>query len=109
VELGADQARLQLQLDLAERHKLALDLGAALEQQDMGLHFEVVDDGGVADGSKLKLIHAKLAGFLVFVLGLPLVALGVGAFDTRVRSSDDLLRLRLRSLGTLKHPLGATS
>jgi hypothetical protein len=109
IELAAEQTRLELQLDHAGRRKVELDLNAALEQQDMGLHFEVVDDGAVADASKLRQTHASMAAFLAFLFGLPLVALGVGAFDARVRSTDDLLRLRLRSLGELKHPLGAIS
>ena len=61
LELASEQSRLQLQLDAASRRKFAVDLGAALEQREMGLHFEVVDEGAVADGSKQRQLNASIA------------------------------------------------
>jgi hypothetical protein len=72
---------LQRQVDAAERRAAALDLGAAFEARGIGLRFDIAEDADAPlfdRHSRLRLVG--LAG--AFVLGLPLVLLTVGAFNT---------------------------
>jgi hypothetical protein len=69
---------LERQADSAEKRAAALDLGMAYEAHGVGLRFDVAEDASVPiwdRNSSLRVIGAAC----VFVLGLPLVVLGVGA------------------------------
>jgi hypothetical protein len=92
-QAGAPDPRLQVELvgllgsvgalereaEAAERRAASLHLGAALERRGMGLYFEVVDDATLpGDGARLQ--KELLAAGLSFVLGLPFVAMAIGAF-----------------------------
>lgn len=81
VSLLGSVPALELQVDAAEQRAAALDLGADFEARGIGLRFDVAEDADAPlfdRHSRLRLIG--LAG--AFVLGLPLVLLTVGAFNT---------------------------
>lgn len=73
---------LEHQVDAAERRASNLELGAALERQGIGLSFQVVDDGSLP-GRAARMRAALWAGAATLCFGLPLIALGVGAFATQ--------------------------
>jgi len=79
VGLLGSLGRLERDVEAAERRASALDLGATLERHGMGLSFQIVDDGSLP-GRAGRLQAQALAGAATFVFGLPLIALGVGAF-----------------------------
>jgi hypothetical protein len=102
VQLNAQLVAVQRRMDEAERRKAQVDLSAALEQQDMGLRFEVVDDGAVVDAPFQRRSRAMVMALLTFFFGLPFVAVALGAFDARIRTIDDIERLRLNNLGEVR-------
>jgi hypothetical protein len=77
---------LELQQDERERREASLALGAAIEQRGVGMVFEVVDDASlptdtVAAGKR------SLVACMAFVVGLPLLAIAMGAFaPSRMRA-----------------------
>lgn len=81
VSLLGSVPALELQVDAAERRAATLGLGADLEARGIGLRFDVAEDADAPlfdRSSRLRLLG--MAGS--FVLGLPLVLLTVGAFNT---------------------------
>jgi hypothetical protein len=70
---------LELQTSILERREAVLSFGAAVEQQRLGLRFTVVDDGSVPLTSARDHLRLALVAVVALLLGLPLVALGVGA------------------------------
>jgi hypothetical protein len=70
---------LEREIDAAERRTAALELSAALERGGVGMYFEVVDEGSLP-GRATQVKRAIVAALVTFAFGLPLVALGVGAF-----------------------------
>jgi hypothetical protein len=79
VSLLGSLAAIERQVDLAERRATTSDVGAALERRGIGMYFQVVDDGSLP-GRAGQVANAWLAGGATFLLGLPLVALAMGAF-----------------------------
>jgi hypothetical protein len=73
---------LERQVDAAEKHSSALELGATLERHGMGLSFQVVDDGSLP-GRAERMRAAAWSGVATLLFGLPLLALGVGAYATK--------------------------
>ena len=86
-----------------DKHFRRLDaqIRKGLEDRAMGLRFEMVDDGGEAVEPQSRLVSLVVQGALVFLLAVPIVAMGLGAFDARVLDVDDLVRLGLAPLGTV--------
>ncbi|HTQ04117.1 MAG TPA: hypothetical protein VMI54_09675 [Polyangiaceae bacterium] len=81
VSLLGSVPALELEVDAAERRAATLDLGADLEARGIGLRFDIAEDADAPlfdRRSRLRLLG--LGGS--FVLGLPLVLLTVGAFNT---------------------------
>jgi len=81
VSLLGSVPALELEVDAAERRAATLDLGADFEARGIGLRFDVAEDADAPlfdRHSRLRLL--ALAG--AFVLGLPLVLLTAGAFNT---------------------------
>lgn len=62
-----------------ERREALLSFGAAVERRRLGLRFTVVDDGTLSLSGGRG--HGRIVGvgLVALMLGLPLVALGVGA------------------------------
>jgi hypothetical protein len=82
VGLLGSLGRMEHDIEAAERRANVLDLGATLERHGMGLSFQVVDDGSLP-GNAGRLQAQALAGAATFFFGLPLIALGVGAFSPK--------------------------
>jgi hypothetical protein len=104
VSLGDELETIDGRLGALETSQAALEVGAAFEQRRIGLRFEVIERGTIPDAEGVDPEDAVGLGLLTFVFGLPLVGLGVAAFDTKLRSGEDLSHLRLRSLGALRRP-----
>lgn len=104
MKLTAQLRSLEERRELAERRKVQLDLGAALVQHDLGLRFEVVDDGAVSNTEREKKTVALTLALGGFFGLLPFVTLVVAAFDPRLRSPDDVRRLGLPVLGHVRTP-----
>jgi hypothetical protein len=108
-----DRARLQIEIDhiassleahrilveQARADKAALELSAAAEAQNLGMAIEVADirRPEVAAGSRVTRLAAL--GVVAFLLVLPLAAIAVGAFDTRVYGVEDVERLGIPAVG----------
>jgi hypothetical protein len=73
-------AALERQVQAAERHAASLDLGAALEQNGMGLSFQIVEDATLPSHAKRRDAEL-LAAAVTLVLGFPFVVLAIGAFS----------------------------
>jgi hypothetical protein len=80
VSLTGSLPMLEARVAEAARLKAAFDLGAAFEKKQLGLVFELVDGGGIPASEGIDRRDCLLLGAVFFVLGFPLVALGVGAF-----------------------------
>jgi hypothetical protein len=70
---------MELRVDERERREASLALGASLEQRGIGMNFEVVNDASVPTDAEARRGRVLVAG-TAFVLGLPLLAIAVGAF-----------------------------
>jgi hypothetical protein len=70
---------LELRVDEGERKEAELALGAALEQRGIGMVFTVVNDALLPTDTGAHRRRA-LTAVIAFVLGLPLLAMAVGAF-----------------------------
>jgi hypothetical protein len=82
VGLVGSLGALEREADLAGRRADTLALGAALERRGIGLSFAVVDEPALPGGERRRAAEL-LAGCVSFVLGFPLVALTLGAFQRR--------------------------
>ena len=82
VGLLGSMPALERQRDEAEQRAAALALGAALESRGLGMSFEIVDDGVLSTATERRDKRIYLAA-MSLVLGLPLVAMAVGAFDPK--------------------------
>jgi hypothetical protein len=67
----------------AEHREASLMLAAAAEKQQIGLRFDVIDDGALASSADRSARKVLTTGLLALLLGTPLVALGVGAAETK--------------------------
>jgi hypothetical protein len=72
---------LEARVTEAARLKSVFQLGAAFEQGRLGLVFEEVDGGNIPASEGIDRRELLLLGVTFFVLGLPLIALGVGSFS----------------------------
>ena len=102
VGLGDELETIGVRLSALETSRAALEVGAAFEQKRIGLRFEVIEQGGIPSAEGVDAEDAVGLGLLTFVFGLPLVGLGIAAFDVKLRSGEDLSHLRLRALGPLR-------
>lgn len=90
---------LERDLEVAEQRQAALELGEHLEQQRLGMTFEVVDRAAIPRSAELEPRELVELGLLTFVLGLPLAAMAVGAFSRSVVNAEDLAQLGIPLLG----------
>jgi hypothetical protein len=89
IALSGSLPSMEARVSEAERRKATLDLGSSLEQRKIGMLFEEVDAGGVASSEGLDTRELLLLGATFFILGLPLVGLGVGGFARSPRTAED--------------------
>ena len=86
VSLLGSLGSLEHQVEAAEKRAATLDLNAAYERRGMGLYFEVVDQGALPARAG-ELAALLLTGVITFALGLPLIAVAVGAFSSSNRGA----------------------
>jgi hypothetical protein len=79
VSLLGSLSTLEREIVQAERREASLVLGAAAEERHVGLRFDVLDDGALASSADRSVTRIVGVGLLALFLGMPLVALGVGA------------------------------
>jgi hypothetical protein len=90
---------LDMRLTEFEHALEAYRLRVQLERHQMGLRFEVIEPPRPARLPPDKLHQLAKLAVIAFLGLLPLVAIGVGAQDRRVRDKEDLRRLGLEPLG----------
>jgi hypothetical protein len=73
---------LELAQDQREKREASLAFGAAIERRGVGTVFQVVDDASLPGDAGARGTREFL-GAAAFVLGLPLLAIAVGAFAPR--------------------------
>jgi uncharacterized protein involved in exopolysaccharide biosynthesis len=78
-----------------------LSMRGELEQQSLGLRFEMVDAGKLPERRLSRSQSLAMLGLFVFFLSLPVVGVGVMALDTRIYDEDSLRRLGIASLGRI--------
>ena len=79
-----------------------LEIMQGVEARGQGLVFDIVDrrDPTLHDPRPLRI---TIMGIAFFILALPLVGVGLAAFDTRLYNSTDVSRLGLDVLGHIPH------
>jgi capsular polysaccharide biosynthesis protein len=77
----------------------AAGLGAAAEQVQLGLDFQIVDERHPRVDEEGKSLMLTTVAVVAFLLLLPAVAIVVGAFDTRIHDLDDVSRLGIPVVG----------
>jgi hypothetical protein len=80
ISLLGSQAHLLQQRDQSQKRQATLALDAALEGRGLGMSFDVVDDASLSTGPEQRKIKLMLGGASLLI-GLPLVAMAVGAFN----------------------------
>jgi hypothetical protein len=91
----------KVRLGSTQRFQASLELSLASERQRLGVRFDVVD-AGVAVRPRPLWVTLVALGFAVFLGALPVVAIGFGAFDRRVRLPEDIERLGMRLVGHVR-------
>ncbi len=81
VSLLGSLSTLEREISGAERREASLMLGAAAEEQQVGLRFDVLDDGALASSADRSMTRIVGVGLIALLLGTPFVAMGVGATD----------------------------
>jgi hypothetical protein len=79
VSLLGSTSALEHEIVDAEHREASLMLGAAAERQQVGMRFDVLDDGALASSTDRSTVRIAGVGLLALLMGTPLVALGVGA------------------------------
>jgi hypothetical protein len=79
--------------------KARADLKLALESQGINLFYEIVDERPPAPPPSGKEIRLAMIGLAAFIIILPLCAIAVGAFDSRLHDTEDVQRLGLEVVG----------
>lgn len=91
-----DQVKL---LSTLRKNKARADLRLALDSSRMNMQYEIVDERPPPPpdaGKPIRLAMVALASFLIL---LPLCAVGVGAFDSRLHDLEDVQRLGFEVVG----------
>jgi hypothetical protein len=108
-----EQSSLRIQIDRLEdelkdqikllatmrKNKARADLRSALDAGSMNMQYQIVDERPPPppdQGRPIRLAMVALAGFLIL---LPLCAVGVGAFDSRIHDREDVQRLGFEVVG----------
>ncbi len=78
-----------------------LSLALAVEGANQGMRFDVVDVRRPEYIPKKSLIFYAILGIFLFVMLVPLVAIGIAAKDSKLHHIDDLIRLNMPVVGHL--------
>ena len=95
--IGGAVARLQL----LEKRAQGLEMAREAEQQKLGLVFEPIDESVQTLRRPLRGLALLGVGGLVFLTGLPVLAVLVGGFATRIHRAADVAATRFPLLGAV--------
>jgi hypothetical protein len=99
VTLDGQRLAISWRGDDAERvFQVVRDLGQIVADEQRW----VLADPGHADRGLDRPTRLLAVGLVSFFVGLPLVGLGVGAFDRRIYDADDVRRLGMMTIGTVR-------
>lgn len=104
MELGAlykvEARQKKVVTEIRESQRRA-ELQAALDASGMGIQYQIVDERPPPPPlpQREQIIRLAMFGIACFVILLPLCAIGLGAFDTRLHDRDDVQRLGLAVVG----------
>ncbi len=90
---------LRQQIRAVEQEASSLRLRTELEGQEMGLRFEIVDPGKAKRPLISQQAKLVLIGAFSFLFLLPVVGVGVGAYDLRIYNAEDLRCLGAEAFG----------
>ena len=83
VSLVGSVTTLEREIVDAERRERALTLGTAVAEQQVGMRFDVLDDGALGSSADRSIAKIVGVGLLALLIGTPLVAMGVGTADAK--------------------------
>lgn len=105
-QLEVERSRLQeeikdqtARLRAAKKTAEEAELQHAMDVSDIGLVFDIVDERPPVPPEKGKGARLAMIGLTCFLILLPMCAIGVGAFDSRVHDREDVQRLGLPVVG----------
>ena len=103
VEIGGSTSRVVFLEDRAkklEQLRSRIGIREGIERQQLGLVFELVDHGAAEEPPPLaRRMVILVIGILSFLVLIPLIAVVLGAFDSRVLDLGDVRRMGLVGLG----------
>lgn len=115
MSLGVDFHRTRILLNRANKilseaqeQKANVEMALAADAANMGLRFEIVDVRSPPEHERDGPVKMAILGLGLFVCALPLCAIGVGAFDSRLRDTEDLERLDMPVVGHVPAYPGAS-
>lgn len=97
--LTADlQGRVRMVTVLRQNNARA-ELRHALDTGQLNMRYQIVDERPPVPPPPGKEIRLAMMGLAVFLILLPLCAIGVGAFDSRIHDREDVQRLGVEVVG----------
>jgi hypothetical protein len=81
------------------QNKAYADLKVSMETQGINLFYQIVDERPPPPPPEGKEIRLAMIGLACFIMLLPLCAIAVGAFDSRLHDVEDVQRLGLAVVG----------
>jgi hypothetical protein len=113
--LGVEFQRVRTMLERANKiyneaqeQKSSVDLILAADSANIGLRFEIVDVRSPPKHHRDGPLRMLMIGLGLFVVILPLSAIGIGAFDSRLHHTEDLMRLDIPVVGHVPAFPGST-
>jgi hypothetical protein len=106
IDLEQGMPKLERQLEAAQKRRTRIYLRAQLERKQLGLRFELTDQGRVAAAGVSRQKLLAFVAVAMFFFSLPLAMIAVGAFDDRIYRTVDVQRLGLRALGAVRPFVG---
>lgn len=97
--LRQDVDDLAEQVRKVRQNKAYADLKVSLESQKINLFYQIVDERPPPPPPEGKEIRLAMIGLACFIILLPLCAIAVGAFDSRLHDEEDVQRLGLTVVG----------
>jgi hypothetical protein len=102
VDISRLKADVTKQADVVRRareSKGRADLRVALDSEHINLLYQIVDERPPPPPEAGKHIRLAMIGLACFLIFLPLSAVAVGAFDSRIHDPEDVQRLGLEVVG----------
>jgi capsular polysaccharide biosynthesis protein len=97
--LTRDVENQATQLRKSRDSKGRADLRLAMESSHINLVYQIVDERPPPPPEQGKEFRLAMVGLACFLIFLPLCAVAVGAFDSRIHDPEDVQRLGLEVVG----------